>query len=329
MAENAQSLGWHRVCLNTIVRKEKVLDSERLRILPMGSRVNVVEQSGRRVKIDQPIQGWCSLNSSNGDTILKPLDKQQNAVAATPRSGQAAVSSLNEKVKAAEDRIKKAQAEGKDSEMLAHLNQEKAMLQARIDDMKERNAQQEKMLQEWKEAAEQMKTTMGTAPTDIESCQFRNGDAVMLAKTCSLGGIVIVRCVKKDEDGSDLIGCDYQYPHTLELFQKEYPDIKCAQDDADWKRKQDMFGVWLRRTDFKALLTPYSILEKMDQLNEKINYLDFFKRTAEAMATEVSNFAEKYSKCGKIKFGDEEPIDGKVYGKQFKDRFLTIQIMDG
>ena len=49
------------------------LDSERLRILPMGSRVHVVEQQDRRVRIDQPIAGWCSLKSSNGDTILTPL----------------------------------------------------------------------------------------------------------------------------------------------------------------------------------------------------------------------------------------------------------------
>lgn len=71
MAEPAkQELGWHRVCLNTIVRATKELDSARLRILPMGSRVNVVEVVGRRVKIDQPIDGWCSIESSNGDLIL-------------------------------------------------------------------------------------------------------------------------------------------------------------------------------------------------------------------------------------------------------------------
>lgn len=71
------SMGWHRVCLNTIVRKGVALDSERLRILPMGSRVHVVEKQDRRVRIDQPIAGWCSLKSSNGDTILTPLDKEE------------------------------------------------------------------------------------------------------------------------------------------------------------------------------------------------------------------------------------------------------------
>jgi len=73
-----QELGWHRVCLNTIVRATKELDSARLRILPMGSRVNVVEVVGRRVKIDQPIDGWCSIESSNGDLILSKTSSEDN-----------------------------------------------------------------------------------------------------------------------------------------------------------------------------------------------------------------------------------------------------------
>lgn len=78
---------WHRVCLNTIVRKDVELDSERLRILPMGSKVCVVEQSNRRVRISQPISGWCSLRSSNGDTILTPLENSENATT-TPLAGE-------------------------------------------------------------------------------------------------------------------------------------------------------------------------------------------------------------------------------------------------
>jgi len=75
MAE-AHDQNWYRVCLNTIVRKGKELDSERLRILPMGSRVRVTKTVERRVKIDQPIEGWCSLTSSNGDQILHKLDPE-------------------------------------------------------------------------------------------------------------------------------------------------------------------------------------------------------------------------------------------------------------
>jgi len=75
MAESHDQ-NWYRVCLNTIVRKGKELDSERLRILPMGSRVRVTKTVERRVKIDQPIEGWCSLTSSNGDQILHKLDPE-------------------------------------------------------------------------------------------------------------------------------------------------------------------------------------------------------------------------------------------------------------
>jgi len=67
---------WHRVCLNTIVRKGVKLDSERLKILPMGAKVLVMEQKERRVRISQPIAGWCSLHSSNGDTILSVLQNK-------------------------------------------------------------------------------------------------------------------------------------------------------------------------------------------------------------------------------------------------------------
>lgn len=74
-------LGWHRVCLNTIVRATRELESARLRILPMGSRVNVVEVAGRRVRIDQPIDGWCSIESSNGDLILSPTQTDGGGMA--------------------------------------------------------------------------------------------------------------------------------------------------------------------------------------------------------------------------------------------------------
>jgi len=80
MADSADGGQWHRVCLNTIVRKGRELDSERLRILPMGSRVRVQERVDRRVRIDMPVGGWCSLRSSNGDTILSPLNQPEDSV---------------------------------------------------------------------------------------------------------------------------------------------------------------------------------------------------------------------------------------------------------
>jgi len=68
---------WYRVCLNTIVRKGQKLDSERLRILPMGSKVLVKRRVDRRVEIEKPLAGWCSLKSSNGDTILTKMAKDE------------------------------------------------------------------------------------------------------------------------------------------------------------------------------------------------------------------------------------------------------------
>ena len=79
--EEAINLGeWYRVCLNTIVREQKSLDSNRVMILAMGGKVHVVETVGRRVRIDlvrktdteeqQPVDGWCSIESSMDDLIL-------------------------------------------------------------------------------------------------------------------------------------------------------------------------------------------------------------------------------------------------------------------
>jgi len=74
---------WFRVQLNTVVRKEKALDSERIRILPMGSRVRVVERVDRRVRINHPENGWCSLRSKFGDEILKEMSPGEKE-ASTP-----------------------------------------------------------------------------------------------------------------------------------------------------------------------------------------------------------------------------------------------------
>jgi len=80
-AEEATGGDWFRVCLNTIVRKGKALESERIRILPMGSRVYVTERIDRRVRIthcdNQRIDGWCSITSSNGDTILSKVSEAE------------------------------------------------------------------------------------------------------------------------------------------------------------------------------------------------------------------------------------------------------------
>ena len=60
----------YRVRMDTIVRKTEAMDSEKVKTLPAGSRVNVAQRKGHRVRIDSPIAGWCSLISTQGEIIL-------------------------------------------------------------------------------------------------------------------------------------------------------------------------------------------------------------------------------------------------------------------
>lgn len=106
-APEQDEFGWHRVCLNTIVRKGVALDSERLRILPMGSRVHVVEKRERRVRIDQPIEGWCSLKSSNGDTILKKLEQEDISIS-TPSAAQTMRKNMQDQIQNQRDIVSQA-----------------------------------------------------------------------------------------------------------------------------------------------------------------------------------------------------------------------------
>lgn len=156
---------WHRVCLNTIVRKGMALDSERLRILPMGSKVWVVEQQERRVRIDRPIVGWCSLKSSNGDTILTPLEKtveeeasqtpssatklEENAEEAEKKYDQAAGVLANAAMNVAQDGIDQQK---RDEMMQMVANGELGQLQGQLDALKNQyEAEQTKNAQDLEE----------------------------------------------------------------------------------------------------------------------------------------------------------------------------------
>merc|ERR1719327_1061495 len=35
-----------------------------------------------------PVAGWCSIRSSNGDTILSPIETNDRSVSVTPRSNE-------------------------------------------------------------------------------------------------------------------------------------------------------------------------------------------------------------------------------------------------
>jgi len=75
---------WYRVCKRMLVRKGKEFHSEALDCLLSGTRVRGIAHEGRRVKIDKPIAGWCSLHKSNGDTILTLEESSTNATNISP-----------------------------------------------------------------------------------------------------------------------------------------------------------------------------------------------------------------------------------------------------
>lgn len=326
-------MGWHRVCLNTIVRKARGLDSERLRILPMGSRVNVVEKNGRRVRIDQPIAGWGSLNSSNGDTILKPLDPTSaQKVAPTPRGGQAAVSNLESKVAQKSAEIAKAKEGNVDTNELKKMEAQKKLLEARVADLIAENKQQMQTLQEFQTAAdaakEQTSTASGTAPTDMETIQFRIDDAAMLAKTAlGLEGIVVVRAVKQDGD-TELIGVDYEGS-----LDEDNPEVTAIKTDGEglWKPRKNMQGLWLQRNHLKSVLPMYQMLLSLNKAQEEIKTLKYYKRSCEGMQAIAADFAKYYKECDQIIFEKPEKdtpvkMPGKTYAQKFAELFDQVEI---
>lgn len=174
---------WHRVCLNTIVRKGVELESERLRILPMGSRVNVVEKKGRRVRIDQPINGWCSLLSSTGDVILSQITNE-NPVLNTPKASN---------LKGLSERVAKAKAEeqslrnNNNDEELRKKHEEVKKLE---EDREKLKAKLEASQREKTALQEQLATSSSAAPQGAVEF-FRFGDIVRFPQKPDLGlGIV-------------------------------------------------------------------------------------------------------------------------------------------
>jgi len=71
-------LGFHRICVKTVVRKTESLKSKEIKILFEGDRVNVVQRKGHCVQIDVPVSGWCSLLSARGRPIqLMKIDSNE------------------------------------------------------------------------------------------------------------------------------------------------------------------------------------------------------------------------------------------------------------
>lgn len=173
MAESGQGQ-WHRVCLNTIVRKNMALDSERLRILPMGSRVCVAETRGRRVRITSPIPGWCSIQSSNGDTILSPLQDSAD-VPATPKNNKG--EHYQNKIKQAEELLAKPDIS----------DDKKKQLQQTINYNNERQ-------QQLKAQAQELKDQLADVPQNL-STRFPINTAIGYGE----GNMGVIRWVSADE----------------------------------------------------------------------------------------------------------------------------------
>jgi len=180
---------WYRVCLNTIVRKDVDLASERLRILPMGSKVFVSEIKGRRVRISQPIGGWCSLTSSNGDTILEKQDVgDADAPLQTPTQAKIAAR-------------QKALEQTKDT-------QQKAKLQQEIDDYQRAVERKQKNLESIKRDAIAIAKYHGGGD---EKQELRIDDVVWLQKK-SLGmGIIRYIGPVLGQDGT-WVGLEFDEP---------------------------------------------------------------------------------------------------------------------
>merc|ERR1739842_271187 len=67
---------WFSVEFRTAIRSGILLDSDTISLLNPGQEVHVVQKFGRRVQIDQPFCGFCSLHDGAGLVILKPLPNE-------------------------------------------------------------------------------------------------------------------------------------------------------------------------------------------------------------------------------------------------------------
>merc|ERR1719159_1128900 len=118
--------------------------------------------------IDQPIKGWCSLSSSNGDTILKPLSDDTSTQ--TPRSNPEAQA---DHYKKEADAARQQAAEAKEEEEKQALRNKAAQYDALSAQV---TAQQK--------AHEQEMNALSAAATstNVQDMVFRDGDVIQLAK---------------------------------------------------------------------------------------------------------------------------------------------------
>jgi len=273
MADSMVSEKWYRVCLNTIVRAGEELDSERLRILPMGSRVCVVEaakNNGRRVRIKSPIQGWCSMSSSNGDTILAPIeDPNGDAVPPTPKNISAKVNALQER----RDKQKKLLEKSQNDEAFKgkvnadHLQKEIQHLEKRVQEAELQQKERNKVF----EAEEEAKG------------DYNNNDILICANSI----IGVVRWQGTDLEGEKIIGLEVQAgagdcDGTHAASNKRYFKVEAAS------------GQYVKSKDVKSVLSTISVLSKLENtINElsvtRKKYVDLASRVEAENRTGVVN----------------------------------------
>jgi len=255
---------WYRVCLNTIVRKSVELDSERLRILPMGSRVRVVARKGRRVQISQPIEGWCSMQSSNGDTILQVIENSNNQQPITTPK----VAEVAKNLRAGEMELKQKLGATEDPE-------EKKKLAKELQDAQNQLLQAEKQIMNYKQQMEELvKKDAVTSSADAKSASdvsaLRRGDVVQIP----IVGIAIVRYYGPI-DGQDgmFVGVELDNPIELEDG-TTIGDTNGTIDGKQYFSVPDNHGKFFPQSDIKMIVSAENLLRKLETSVNKIAQLE-------------------------------------------------------
>lgn len=255
---------WYRVCLNTIVRKSVELDSERLRILPMGSRVRVVARKGRRVQISQPIEGWCSMQSSNGDTILQVIENSNNQQPITTPK----VAEVAKNLRAGEMELKQKLGATEDPE-------EKKKLAKELQDAQNQLLQAEKQIMNYKQQMEELvKKDAASSSADAKSASdvsaLRRGDVVQIP----IVGIAIVRYYGPI-DGQDgmFVGVELDNPIELEDG-TTIGDTNGTIDGKQYFSVPDNHGKFFPQSDIKMIVSAENLLRKLETSVNKIAQLE-------------------------------------------------------
>merc|ERR1719361_561557 len=65
---------WYRLKVSNHVHESVAMSSKKVARLNPGDIVHVCEFQGRRVRIDEPVIGWCSLMTKEGEILLEPSE---------------------------------------------------------------------------------------------------------------------------------------------------------------------------------------------------------------------------------------------------------------